>query len=147
MLPFQHNGARWTSIEVREVTTPLNAPFTLAIDILGTGASVSQADDPCRCRVLKFQTAQAGRKGRGRLYIPGTAFGAWDTNFVKAGSITAGQTLINNLKQQFLAPNAVQQLALVICPRSDPGNFKTVTDIVQRGLAGYQRRRNIGIGI
>jgi len=147
MLPFQHNGARWVNIEVREATTPLNAPFSLAIDVLGTGAAVQVADDPCRCRVLKFRTALAGRSGRGRLYIPGTSMSAWNGNFVNSASLSAGNSLINTLKTNWLAPNATQQLALVICPRSNPGNFKTVTDIIQRPLAGYQRRRNIGIGI
>jgi len=147
LLPFQHNGARWINIEVREATTPLNAPFSLAIDILGTGAAVQVADDPCRCRVLKFRTAQTGRHGRGRLYIPGTSMSAWNGNLVNAASLSAGNSLVQTLKTNWTGPNPTQQLALVICPRSDPGNFKSVVDIIQRPLAGYQRRRNIGIGI
>lgn len=144
---FQHTGARWFQIEARNVVPGGNAPTVITIDLAGTGPAVSDADDPCRGRVLQFRTIMAGKQGRGRYFIPGTSWQAFSANQVKAASITAGNPLVQQLKDRFLAPDATSDYVLVIAPRSQPSNYKTVVDIVQRSIVGYQRRRNIGVGI
>lgn len=145
--PFQHTGAKWIDIEVRDVSNIGNVPFHLAVNLLGTGSTVNVADGPVMCRVLKFQTALAGRKGRGRMYIPGTSNQAWENGVLNAASLNAGNNFIAQLKSGWVGDNASSGFNLVICPRSAPSQFKEVIDIIQRPVAGYQRRRNVGVGV
>lgn len=146
IVPFQRNDTFWYDIEVREVPG-INVPYHLTIAVFGTGSASQEKDVPFVGRVLWFQTATAGKKGRGRYYIPGTTCESWDRGKVKAVSITAGLTLCANLVSAFTGGSPSSGLNLGICPRSNPSNFKPVTSIVQRVNLGVQRRRGLGVGI
>ena len=144
--PFQRTDASWYDIEVRKVPG-VNVPYHLTIVLAGTGASSAEQDVPFVCRVLWFQTAVAGKRGRGKLYIPGTTFNAWDRGRVKPVSITAGLPLCANLVSRFTWLSPSTGLSLVVCPRSDPTDVKHVIEITQRVNLGVQRRRGLGVGI
>jgi len=144
--PFQRTDASWYDIEVRKVPG-VNVPYHLTIVLAGTGASSAEQDVPFVCRVLWFQTAVAGKRGRGKLYIPGTTFNAWDRGRVKPVSITAGLPLCANLVSRFTGLSPSTGLSLVVCPRSDPTDVKHVIEITQRVNLGVQRRRGLGVGI
>jgi hypothetical protein len=143
---FQHDGARWFDIESKRVDSGPSVAFHLTISQVGTGAAQTAQDNPVACRVLKFATATPGRHGHGRIYIPGTAQGAWDNGVVKASSLTAGASLITSLQGRYTGASPGSGLSLVIVPRSDPSSTHFVTSIQQRTVLGYQRRRSIGVG-
>src|SRR5262249_5494402 len=67
-LPFQHNGANWVDIEVRDVDQPAIAATHLTVNVLGTGDAQQLGDDTCRCRVFQLKTQFSGRRGHGRFY-------------------------------------------------------------------------------
>jgi len=144
--PFQRTDVSWYDIEVRKVPG-VNVPYHLTIVLAGTGAASAEQDVPFVCRVLWFQTAVAGKRGRGKLYIPGTTFNAWDRGRVKPVSITAGLPLCANLVSRFTGASPTSGLSLVVCPRSDPTDVKHVIEITQRVNLGVQRRRGLGVGI
>lgn len=145
---FQHAGAIWFDIEVRRIPTG-PAVFHKTITVAGTGGAEAEQDNPVACRVMKLQTPIAGRHGHGRLYIPGTAFSAWNKGLIKPASIIAGQTVVNALKAAFVGGGATSGLQLMVAPRNagTEADGILVTDITQRTTLGYQRRRSIGVGI
>ena len=144
--PFQHNGAQWVDIEVRDVAQPLIAATHLTVNILGSGTGQTGGDDTCRCRVFQFKTQFSGRRGHGRMYGIGTPLATWTNGVVNAASLSAGQALVDQWKARYCTGQSNSGLQLVIGPRSGPPNWKGVIDIVQRPVAGFQRRRNIGVG-
>jgi hypothetical protein len=146
-LPFQHNGVQWVDIEVRDVDQPAIAATHLTVNILGSGAGQTQGDDPCRCRVFQLKTSFSGPRGHGRFYGIGTPLATWINGVVGTASLNAGQTLVNQWKAHYVTNVPSTGLLMVIGPRSTPHNWKSVVDIVQRPIAGFQRRRNIGVGI
>lgn len=145
--PFQHTGAVWFDIEVRQVSPIGPAAVHKTITLAGTGPAEGQQDVPFCARVLQFQTALAGRHGRGRLFVAGTSFQSWDKGIIKATSITAGQPFVNNLIARFVGPTPSSGLRLVIARRSDPSQTVDVTNIVQRTILGRMGSRAIGVGI
>lgn len=145
--PFQHNGAKWVDIEVRDVNQPAIAATHLTVNILGSGSGQTGGDDTCRCRVFQLKTGFSGPTGHGRIYGIGTPLATWDNGVVNAASLAAGQTLVDQWKSHYITNAGNSGLVLVVGPRKAPFVWKPVTDIVQRPVAGFQRRRNIGVGI
>lgn len=144
---FQHTGAVWFDIEVRFVAPSGPAAFHKTVTLPGTGPAEGAQDVPFCARVLQFQTNTAGPHGRGRLFVAGTSFQAWDKGVIKPTSITAGQPFVDSLKNKFIGPLATSGLFLVIARRSDPSNFIRCTNIVQRTRLGSMRSRGIGLGV
>lgn len=144
--PFQRTDTLTYDIEVRTVPG-LSVAYHLTTSLLGLGAGSEEKDVPFVGRVLWFQTETAGKKGRGRYYIPGTSCQSWDRGRVKSASITAGLPLCANLVSKFCGTSPSTDLSLIICPRHNPTDKKFVTSIVQRVNLGVQRRRGLGIGI
>lgn len=144
---FQHTGCVWFDIEARLVSPSGPAAVHKTVTLPGTGPAEGDQDVPFAARVIQFQTATAGRHGRGRLFIPGTSFQAWTKGVIKPTSITSGVPLIDALENAWVGPLATTNLFLVIARRSDPSNFIRVTNIVQRTRLGSMRSRGIGIGV
>ena len=145
--PFQHAGAVWFDVAVRQVSPVGPAEQHVTISLAGTGGSKSAFDVPFCARVLQFRTTVAGRHGRGRLFIPGTSASAWDSGIIKPVSITAGAPLITQLKIRFIGPDAPSTLNLVLARRSDPSQTLLVNDILQRTVLGHMASRGIGRGM
>lgn len=145
--PMQHAGAVWFDIEVRQVSPAGPAAVHRTVTLAGTGPAEGQQDVPFCSRVLQFQTAVAGPRGRGRLFVPGTSFQAWDKGIIKATSITAAAPLIANLMSRFVGAAPSTGLRLVIARRDDPSQTIDVSNIVQRTVLGHMSSRSIGRGV
>lgn len=145
--PFQHNSAVWFDVAVRQVSPVGPAEQHKTISLAGTGGSKTAFDVPFCARVIQFRTLVAGRHGRGRMFIPGTSAGSWDSGIIKPVSITAGAPLVQNLKDRFIGSVPVTQMHLVLARRSDPSQTLLVNDIVQRTVLGHMASRGIGRGM
>lgn len=143
---FQQNQLQWLDIGVRDVTTtPGPSTYHLPINKIGTSSAATATDTNLVTVVLKFQTAMAGRTGRGRILIAGVPSGRFNIGIVEPSVLTTWQTVANQLydiyKQSGGAP-----VNLVVASRSNPANYKTVTGITVRPTQGTCRSRGYGIG-
>jgi len=145
---FSHSGLVWFDIAVRELGSLL-AVFHKTIVVAGTGGGETEPDCPVIARVIKLQTAVAGKHGRGRLFIPGMSKDAWVRGLVKPASITAGLPLMAALKSAYITAGGSESLRLYVMPRNGTvtADGYQVEELVQRTTLGYQRRRSIGIGM
>jgi len=105
---------------------------------------------PPLCVVMQKRTGFFGRHGRGRYYISGWNSGAlhttgtWDPGHL--GDVML--TITNNLTAKWIDPG-VSALRLVVAGRGPDNQWlsHSCTSLSMRPVPGYQRRRNIGIGI
>jgi len=134
---------------VRKLEDPTAAPFILNMNIQG-GIGGFDSRLPPVSVVLQKKTNHAGRKGRGRTYIAG-----WNhDNLESTGTWLAGDMsgrfalLVQLLTESFIDPaNSNLQLVLVSPNPGGPIDWRLVTSLTIRATPGYQRRRNIGVGI
>jgi len=146
---MQTDGYLYTNLEVRPVDPAGGAPYNLALSVFGTITSTNSADMNFTSIVLKFQSALAGRHGRGRYFVGGTSFGSYPTGVIQAGSLGLAtlQPLVTAMKARYTDVSHTGPLDLVIAPRASPGDYVVATDILIRSIVGVQRRRNWGVGI
>lgn len=147
ILPFQHGGAVWVSIQVREIDPTPGVTFTKSIVMAGTGDTEREQDNPMLSRKLWLRSLIPGKHGRGRIYIPGSTQASWDKGRIKAASLTAGQPLVDTLMARFTGPNPTTGMRLLIKNRAVISAGAEVVRIEQCPILGSQRRRNIGVGI
>jgi hypothetical protein len=145
---FQHNQVNYLQINVRNVGAPGPAPFNKTINKLGTGGPTTAADIPTIAIVLRFQTAVAGRTGRGRVHLAGPRQAtSANLGILTTATITAWQTQLNAISAAMLQGGSLG-IALAICSRSNPsGTVKSVTSLQLRAILGTMRSRNWGVGI
>jgi hypothetical protein len=146
---WQVQSIKWISIKVQRLASSLPAPFNLTISRPGV-----QSADNGLCTVLagilKFSTTVGGRKGRGRIYVPGVQAGFTDLGLTSATFHTYADTPIAGMNSRFCNnPGPNGPLELLVGPRSGVvlADFNHVTQISLSNFVGIQRRRNIGFGI
>ena len=144
---LQTNQVNYLNINVRNVGAPGPAPFNLVVNKLGTGIAADNSDNPVMAAHIKFQTAVAGRTGRGGIQLPGISLRtSCNLGILTAATLAAWApkfTLIMNALKQ----GGTQNVALSICSRSNPvSTQKSVTSISARAVLGTCRTRNYGVG-
>jgi hypothetical protein len=141
------NSCAWVKVACQTRASSLAAPTELTINQPGQQSPDNQQYTVLSV-ILKFRTAAAGRKGRGRSYVPGIANGFTTTGLVNATFHTYADTAIAGLNARF-AVGGTGPLYLMVGPRSGIVNndFYPVTSIAASNFVGVQRRRNIGYGI
>lgn len=138
----------WRNISVYQVGSGLS-PTNLPIVINGQDGVSPLDGTQVICMKFRILTATGGRKGRGRIYLPGYRQAYWSVGQMTATGITNMTARINAIKTRYVGEaTATSPLVLGVLPRGDdPTQFKMSTDLTLSLTPGIQRRRNLGIGI
>jgi hypothetical protein len=141
------NSIQWVQVACQTMQNVLPAPTTLSINIPGQQTADNQ-QYPMLCIILKFSTAIAGRKGRGRSYCPGVSIGYTTNGLVNAQFEAYAGTSIVGLDARYKI-NGGGPLVLLVGPKSGRNlvDYQHVTKIQHSTFVGVQRRRNIGYGV
>lgn len=144
----QTNQFGWRNISIYEVGSG-TAPFNLPIVVNGIDATDPTTGTQVLCQKFRIQTATGGRKGRGRIYLPGYRANLWSQGQLNATGITNMSIRLNAIKNRYvgiaLGPS---NILLGVLPRGDdPTKFLFATDLSLSLVPGVQRRRSLGIGI
>lgn len=142
------NSLTWINIMVQDVSTsPPAQAFNKAISIAGNIGGNSPFWTPA-CILVSLKTANAGRAGRGRIYVPGMKSDGISINLLSATYRDQLQVNINTLLSYYQQTGGGGVLAWCIAPRvNGSANLKYVTSATVRTIIGVQRRRNFGVGI
>jgi hypothetical protein len=143
---IQNANFNWFQVAGQKVSEPKsdlrivnfpNQPGSLS----GPGAHPSLAI------LMSLRAACAGRRCRGRIYVPGVHGESVSEGQVQVGAFVAFSNVAGLIMTRFHHNGSdFRGIELVIAPRSDPTQFKVVTQVIPRQQFGIQRRRNIGVG-
>lgn len=148
MLAILHGSFIWTSMTIQKVDGTPGIADSFPISP-GQGAQSGDAAPPFVSALIQLHTGLAGRRGRGRIYLPGATIGLFSAlGKLTTGSYSAFQTaLLNGYRTHFLATGD-GPITLVVANRTTPGpDHAGVTALDVRLWASVQRRRNYFIGI
>jgi hypothetical protein len=134
----------WRDMTVQKVDGTPDTPTVFPLSDQ-QGALTGTAAHPSLAALFSVRTAFAGRKGRGRFYVPGVHQESVLNGRVHPNAVIAYNTVANDLVARFGASGS-QAIKLVVCPRIDPTDIHTCVTILARSVFGIQRRRNIGVG-
>lgn len=142
----QLSSVHYRLIQIRDVSTPGQPTWNFPIDIGCTGGSAIETWGPL-CALFSFHTAAAGRSGRGRFYMSGQYVGDVQAGVWSAVKLADLATTAAGIftRWGFTSPTSGYRLA--VTSRSNPTDYKSVTEIVAQAVPGVQRRRNYGVGI
>lgn len=137
----------WVMVSCQRLGNPPPAPTHLTVNIPGVQGPQSE-QIPFACVVLKFQTALAGRRGRGRSYCPGVMQGFLTNGLIDADFNAFAATALTAMNARFKAGGS-GPLTLLVGPKNGVvlADFTMVEAITVSNFVGVQRRRNIGFGI
>lgn len=140
----QQSDLVWNSVLVQNLSNPVEAPFSLIINLAGQSFS-SLSMPSFASYVIKLSTGFAGRHGRGRIFVPGINFNSNEKGFFTPAEITQWETNVFPAFRAAYISNPNNTLAL--CVRASDGQMHEVTAAQLRTVVGCQRRRMPGIGI
>jgi hypothetical protein len=135
----------WNNISVRRVDGGTEAPYNLAVSIAGAQSGSAQ-QLTFLAYVIRIRTAVVGRRGRGRIYVPGPNLNLTNLGVWASSTITGWQTPLNNLAARYLA-GGTSSIRLGVASHTDPSDWKAATQLLLASIPGIQRRRNIGVGV
>lgn len=147
LLSNQLSATKATAYDLTSSTAPANVRDYVP-DIVGGVVDASIANNVAV--VSSFRTANRGRSGRGRVYVPGIP------NSVKASPVSVTTTFANNIGTAFINLSsrlAGVNLSHVVISRflnnapRNPGITQPITAIVMNTDMDSQRRRLAGRGI
>lgn len=140
----QTSEVRYLQVKVRLLESQF-PPFTKTVNIPGEFGPDTEVSTVLAF-ILRLRTAFIGRRGRGRVYIPGVLKG-WTTNgLVDQDVIDEWNFQIANILGAY-GPGGSTNYRLTLCPHSAPFTNRDVTSIQVAPSLGVQRRRNIGVGV
>jgi hypothetical protein len=144
--PLQSNTFIWNSLSVLRPGTNFT-PSTFPISVQGTDAVDNQSGTCVTNLKIRILTAFAGKKGRGRFYLPAIRDQWFLNGLVQQQALTAFQPAINTLKARYVGVGAAGPLQVGVMGRGPEAEFHAAENLVMSNVPGIQRRRNIGIGI
>lgn len=140
----QTSAVAYTQVKVRLLESQF-PPHVKTVNITGSNGNDTELSTVLAW-VLRLRSAEIGKRGRGRLYVPGVMKG-WTVNgLVIAAQITAWDVTIATLMGLY-GPNHTSPYQLTIVPSKAPFSTREVTSMQIAPTLGTQRRRNIGIGV
>lgn len=141
---LQNNGLSYTEVAVQRIDPPVGP--LLQFPITGTNGSLSgAAAPPVLCGLFSIRTAAAGRHGHGRFYMFGVHGDSVLDGVIQSGAYAAYQGAAVNLTNRFKQTGS-GPMTLVVLPRNNPTDYKSMVSVIVRRQFGIQRRRNIGVG-
>jgi hypothetical protein len=147
LLTIQNNNFTWVQMLIQRVDGG-GAPASTHVISPGQGTQGGDAAPPFVSALIQLRTSVAGRKGRGRIYLPGLSIGTFsDRGRLTSGSYTAFQTgLLNAWRTKFLF-GGTAPITIGVCSRDNPSDFDTAVFMDVRQWCSVQRRRNYFIGM
>lgn len=144
---WQPGDIRWISVQVQRVESPPPSPYILQINQPGAyGPEENRV--PFASLIMRFRCAISDRKHRGRMYVPGIFSTGLKDGFVIFDYWSRPPLVLANLKNRFLfSSGSSGPLFLVINPKGNHPDPKTVTDITFAPTPGCQRRRGVNVGV
>jgi hypothetical protein len=132
------------NIGVKNVSSGGAAQFDKIISKTGSQSAESQT---CAFAawVLKFGTGLAGRKFRGRAYIPGYRFGDQQFGQITAGGLALWNPILTQLRLKFTQGGGGAHYLVIRGSGGEPHDTAVQT-IQIRNTMGSMRTRNIGVG-
>jgi len=142
---MQHSNIQWFEIAVQGVGAGAQQAFRLAINKFGNQTPETQTI-PFASWVILLSTGLAGRKFRGRIYVPGARQGDFQLGIITAGGVTLSNITLAALNDKFTisGPNS---LVYVVIHGEQESHDTGVQNFQVRSTLGCQRRRNIGVGV
>jgi len=146
---LQNANFGWFFVSVSklpESSTQWEAPVQLTFasqpgSLSGAGAH------PALAWIFSLRKACAGRKCRGRIYLPGVHGESVVNGQAQDGAFTAANVVAGLMHDRFHASgNAFTGYSLAVAERAEPYAHGTVEQIIVRRIFGIQRRRNINVG-
>lgn len=138
----------WNLVQVYNCNQPGMLPVSLPMNKTGSRSGANTTLNPFACYVLQLRTGVAGKKGRGRSYIPAPEPGAFVGGIMAASHIAIWQVVIGQLAAGFMGDNPSSGWNLVVANHKTPTVDRfTVISLQIANKAGCQRRRNIGVGV
>jgi hypothetical protein len=143
----QNNNFSWIQLLIQTVDGP-TPPASVHPISPGGGGSFGDMAAPFVTALFQIHTSAPGRKGRGRIFIPGMSIGEFvDRGRLDSGSYGLFQTnVLNGWRTKFLL-GGTAPVTLGVCSRSNPTDFSAAEFIDVRQWAACQRRRNYFVGI
>jgi hypothetical protein len=138
------SAVRYVAITVRLLESQF-PPFTKTLSVFGSQQFDNELDT-FKAFVLRLRSAEIGKRGRGRIYVPGVMKG-WTTEGIVDDDV---QVAWNNNIATLMAtygPGGSSPFRLTICPSKPPFSTREVTSMQVAPTLGIQRRRNIGVGV
>lgn len=141
---LQNNALVWQSMSIQKVD---GVPDEAEVFILSghVGSLVGNPAPTVLCGLFSIRTGVAGRRGHGRFYMFGVHGDSVANSVVQSGALAAYVTEANFITNRFKGGGS-GPITLGVCPRSNPGDFLSMTNLIPRPVFGIQRRRNIGVG-
>ena len=134
-------------IQVYNLSDPATAPYTLVVNLPGTGGSVVGGVLQ-QALVYKFATAVAGRRGRGRFFLGGTGNNVTENGTLSGSNYSYYNNQWDSIRSYFLQGAAgAGPYALGLITGNDPSTFRSVISIALSPFPGTQRRRRVGVGV
>lgn len=144
---WQSNLVTYTGIRVQPMEAGNPASAFKPITIVGAKGNLV-VENPFVAGVLKIGTAFGGKKGRGRIYLPGlTIHGIAGGLFTTAGLAIVNDNIVLPLFGSYNGPTGVGNLKLGVMGRAVDSPFHVMTNLQIRSVLGIQRRRQVGVGI
>lgn len=144
ILWFSKSNFLYNSILVQHATQPTQQTVNLPIAVNGNVVNDTRMP-PFVAVVLKIQTLQGGRSGRGRIFIAGCGGDSLTNGVHTASFISTRQPKIDALKTRY-GLSGTSQLRLGLFNRTTSA-FNGMSNLTLRAVPGVQRRRNVGIGV
>jgi hypothetical protein len=137
----------WRDIAVDTIGNPA-PPLHLSVILGGLDSVDSGLSHPTVNWKLRITTGVGGKRGRGRIYIPGIRYSHWQFGQMTAFGVTDMQPVVDALVARYVQPSPSSGLYLGVMPRNgSASDHLLATGISQSLTPGIQRRRNIGVGI
>lgn len=147
MRQAQVSSIRYRNITVYQVGSGLT-PTNLPLDLPGLDIADPNQSMPTLSVKMRIGTGIAGKKGRGRIYVPGVRQGHWVAGQLSAAGITTWTARANALIARYVGPTSSGPMVLGVSNRTeDVTAFKQADSLTVMVIPGCQRRRNLGVGI
>lgn len=140
----QTSAVVYTQIKVRLLESQF-PPFVKTVNIAGSNGFDNELST-VQAWILRLRSSEIGKRGRGRLYIPGVMKGWTQNGLVISSQIVAWDATIANLMGVY-GPSGSSVYRLTIVPSKAPFSTREVTSMQIAPTLGTQRRRNIGVGV
>lgn len=145
LLLLQHAGCDWLNINVTEFHEGPPNGFSKAISKHGTQSPEANAYS-FTCGLIRFNTGLAGRKYRGRYYLPGFRQGATVAGRFQQSELDLWAQQLALISTNFIGPDTASGMRLIIRGEGANHHDTPVTNMQMTPIIRLQRRRNIGVG-
>lgn len=140
----QSDGLKYVNMKLHHVGS--STPDTNEVLAINGGTGSSSEYKPFNAHIIRIQSVQAGRSGRGRVYIGGIASNLTDFGFIKTAILATWATKLAAITAMF-GPTATSDFQLGVNAHTEVDNWKAMQSLSINPVEGIQRRRNIGVGI